>query len=244
MTANAPPTASSQPVRGSVRRSRVRASSPRPATTREAEQPARLPAQALVEQAQDARLAAERPVAPAEAAASTGAAAGLRAAGPAVLAEQAAEAVVAEDQRPDAVVVRAGHPRPVGGRGEPHEHRPGEPDDGHRGAAGEQLARPRRARPRGAIHSHAAAMPRDDEQRGGHLRLEAEPDAHARQHEPARAAVLEPADDAPTPPRRSRATSSASGLLWRQMATLIGVSASTSPAVNAAARPKRRRTRS
>ena len=32
-------------------------------------------------------------------------------------------------------------------------------------------------------------------------------------------------------------TSSASGLLWREIATVIGVSASTSPAANPAARP-------
>jgi hypothetical protein len=38
--------------------------------------------------------------------------------------------------------------------------------------------------------------------------------------------------------------SSASGLLWREIATVIGVSASTSPATKPARRPKRRRTRS
>ncbi len=39
-------------------------------------------------------------------------------------------------------------------------------------------------------------------------------------------------------------TSSASGLLWREIATVIGVVARTSPATKPAARPKRRRTRS
>ena len=37
-----------------------------------------------------------------------------------------------------------------------------------------------------------------------------------------------------------QSTSSASGLLWREIATVIGVSASVRPAANAAARPKRR----
>ena len=36
-----------------------------------------------------------------------------------------------------------------------------------------------------------------------------------------------------------QSTSSASGLLWREIATVIGVSASVRPAANAAARPKR-----
>jgi len=39
-------------------------------------------------------------------------------------------------------------------------------------------------------------------------------------------------------------TSSASGLLWRETATVIGVSASASPPTNAPIRPKRRRSRS
>ncbi len=39
-------------------------------------------------------------------------------------------------------------------------------------------------------------------------------------------------------------TSSASGLLWREMATVIGVTASTRPAMAPATRPKRRRVRS
>ena len=39
-------------------------------------------------------------------------------------------------------------------------------------------------------------------------------------------------------------TSSASGLLWREIATLIGVSASTSPATKPAGRPNTRRVRS
>ena len=45
------------------------------------------------------------------------------------------------------------------------------------------------------------------------------------------------AHSAPT----THSTSSASGLLWRETATAIGVSASTAPATNPPARPKRRR---
>ncbi len=39
-------------------------------------------------------------------------------------------------------------------------------------------------------------------------------------------------------------TSSASGLLWRETATAIGVTARASPPINPPRRPKRRRTRS
>ena len=39
-------------------------------------------------------------------------------------------------------------------------------------------------------------------------------------------------------------TSSASGLLWREIATVIGVSASARPATKPPTRPNRRRTRS
>ena len=41
----------------------------------------------------------------------------------------------------------------------------------------------------------------------------------------------------------TQSTSSASGLLWREIATVIGVSASTRPAAKAAPRPNGRRTR-
>src|SRR5439155_22023136 len=79
---------------------------------REAEQPARLAAEGLVEQATDARRAAEHPAAAAES---------LRSAG---LAVDPAEAVVVEDQREDAVVARPGDPRSARRRGERHQQRP------------------------------------------------------------------------------------------------------------------------
>jgi hypothetical protein len=153
------------------------------ARERHAEQPAGLAAEALVEQPQHAGLAAEH-----AAAARTAAAAGS-----AVLPDEAAEAVVAEDQRPDAVVARARDPGAVGRRRQPHQQRPREPGGGHRGSAGEQarhaVAR-RCPHPRGDDAGH-------HEQRRGHLRLEAEPDGHAGDDEPARAPVLEASDRGP-----------------------------------------------
>ena len=56
---NAPPTRISQPVRGSLRRSFVTASSAEAADDRHAEQPARLAAERLVEQPQQPGVAAE-----------------------------------------------------------------------------------------------------------------------------------------------------------------------------------------
>src|SRR3954471_23250666 len=74
-----------------------------PADEREAQEPAGLAAEARVEQPQPAGRPAER-----TAGRPPGAeAAGDRASRPARLAVEAAEAVVVEDQRPDAVVARA-----------------------------------------------------------------------------------------------------------------------------------------
>ena len=109
VTANAAPTAISQPVRG------VGAAQPRDGEQRDARRPARSRAtsppgrRGLVEQAQ-------RPGVTAEHAAAATAARTPAATRPAGLAEQAPEAVVAEDQRPDRVVVGARDPRPVGRR--------------------------------------------------------------------------------------------------------------------------------
>ena len=154
-----------------------------------AEQPAGLASERLVEQPQRARLAAEH-------AAAAAAARPDAAARPAVLAEQPAEAVVAEDQRPDAVVARPRHPRAVGGRGQPDQQRPGEAYGHHRRPARGQAAR------RGGTPARRDPQPGDresrhHEQRRGHLRLEAEADAHATQHDPPRPPVLEPAHDEP-----------------------------------------------
>ncbi len=114
----------------------------------------------------------------------------------AVLPEQATEAVVAEDQRPDAVVVGARDPRAVGGRRQPHEYGPGETDGGHRGATDRQLASGDRPAARSDPHPGGDDA-RHDHERCRHLRLEAEPDGHARPHEPAGTSVLEPADEEP-----------------------------------------------
>ena len=150
---------------------------------REAEQPAGLAAKAVVEQAQHAGVAAEG-----SAAAATPA--GAAASGRALLPGQPAEAVVAEDQRPDAVVRRARDPGPVGGRSQPDQHRPGQPDDGHRRAAETELAKcgksPARSDPQ-----PRRGQSRHDQQGRAHLRLEPEADGHARPHDPARAPVLE-----------------------------------------------------
>ena len=87
------------------------------------------------------------------------------------------------------------HGRLGGGR-EHHQQRPGAADDDHRRAAGEQLAH------RGEPAAGGDPQPRrddrrHDEQRGAHLRLEAEADAHAGEDDPARAPVLQRAHEAP-----------------------------------------------
>src|SRR5687767_2118757 len=59
------------------------------------------------------------------------------------------------------------------------------------------------SRPHGAIHSQASASPGTTISAARHLGLEAEPHAQARECDPARAAVLEPAQH--TPQRADRA---------------------------------------
>ena len=165
--------------------------------------------------------------------------------GPAGLAVEPAEAVVAEDQRPDAVVARARDPGTVGGRRERDEQRPGasppRPSRRRRRAAGAAAA----SRPRGATHSQAAAIAGHHQQRHGHLRLEAEPDA--RRPRARASACARPR--APRTTNHSAATehstSSASGLLWREIATVIGVSGEHEAGRRSPrTRPKRRRVRS
>ena len=68
------------------------------------------------------------------------------------------------------------------------------------------------SRPRGATHSHAAAIAGHDHQRRRHLRLEAEPDHDARQHDPAQAPVLQ-ARTTNHSAAAQHSISSASGLL-------------------------------
>jgi hypothetical protein len=137
---------------------------------------------------------------------------------------------------------RARHPRPVGGGREEEQERPGRGDRDQRRTAREQPAHRheradrRRPQPRGGERRH-------DEQRGGIFVSNPSPTAT-----PASTSHrVRPSSSARTT-NHSAATehriSSASGLLWREMATVIGVVASTSPATKPAARPNRRRVRS
>ena len=109
---------------------------------------------------------------------------------------QSSEAVIAEDQRPDAVVGRARDPGAIRRRRQHHEDRPGETDDQHRCSAGEQLARS------GDAPTRRDPEPRErdarhDRERHEHLRFEAEPDTDSTEDQPARATVLERPDEEP-----------------------------------------------
>ena len=117
-------------------------------------------------------------------------------AGTAGLTGEAAEAVVAEDERPDRVVVGARDVRAVGRGREGHEQRPDPADDDQRGEAREQLAQ-RREVAAGGDPQVRGGQRGHHEQRGAHLRLEPEPDHRAGEDEPARAPVLQRADDGP-----------------------------------------------
>ena len=155
------------------------------------------------------------------------------AAGPAGLAVDPAETVVAEDQPPDPVVGRARDPRPIGSGRQRDQHRPRAADDAIASAAGEhrtQATARRAARPR-ATPPRCPARPSAPTR---HLGLEAEPDAYAGQHEPAGAPALERAHRRTTPAATQHRISSASGLLWREIATAIGVSGEHEPGDEAA----------
>ena len=157
------------------------------------------------------------------------------------------QAVVVEDQRPDAVVGGTGDPRPVRGRRQRHEQRPREADHDHRETAGEQLA-DRRARAPGrgqrATTDPRRRDPGHDDQRDPHLRLEAEADHDPAQHQPTRAAGLERAHREPQRRHATAASAARQGCCGATIATVIGVVASTRPATNPAGRPNRRRVRS
>jgi hypothetical protein len=83
-----------------------------------------------------------------------------------------------------------------GRRRERHQRRPRSPHDHHRGAAREQLPDGRDPPAWGDPQVRRGDARRDHE-RSGHLRLEAEPDRDAGEHEPARPAVLQRAHDEP-----------------------------------------------
>jgi len=112
------------------------------------------------------------------------------------LAVDAAEAVVFEDQREDAVVARPRDPRPLRGRRERHQRRPRPADERHRCTAREQLAHRSQPAARGDEQIRKRDR-RNDDERDEHLRLKAKAGAHAGQHQPARPAVLERAHRAP-----------------------------------------------
>ena len=138
---------------------------------REAEQPAGLPAEGFVEEAQRAGRAAE----------DVGAAERL---GSAALAFDAAEAVVSKDQREDRVVRGARDPGAVGGGRQFDEQRPGAADEQHRAAAGEQLAQGAQTAAR-RDPQPGGGDPGDDGEGDQHLGLEPEADADTGEDEPA-----------------------------------------------------------
>ena len=99
------------------------------------------------------------------------------------------------------------------------------------------------SRPFGATHRYAATMPGTTISAtaifASKPRPTSAPHSTSQRVRPSSSARTS-AHSAPVQQR----TSSASGLLWREIATVIGVSASTRPATKPARRPKRRRTRS
>ena len=102
-----------------------------------------------------------------------------------LVAGETAEAVVAEDQLEDAVVLRAADVRPARGGPEGHDRNPPSGRDDERDACAEQLnhAPPQRG---GRGEQIDERKPGDDDQRLQHLRQEAEPDQRGRQEEPGR----------------------------------------------------------
>ena len=98
-------------------------------------------------------------------------------------------------------------------------------------------------RPRGAIQSQAATMPGTTKSAAAILASKPSPTAT-----PASTSQRVRPSSSPRTTHHSAAvqqsTSSASGLLWRAIATVTGVSTSARPAMKPAARPKRRRVRS
>ncbi len=98
-------------------------------------------------------------------------------------------------------------------------------------------------RPRGAIHSHAATIPGTTSSAAPIFVSKPRPTAT-----PAPTIQrVRPSCSARTVNHSAATThsaSNASGLLWREIATVTGVTASTSPATKPAGRPHRRRVRS
>ena len=100
-----------------------------------------------------------------------------------------------------------------------------------------------RTRLRGAAHTHAAAIAGTTSSAAAILASKPRPTATPASTIQRTRPSSSPRTTAQTASVQQR-TSSASGLLWRAIATVIGVSASARPAAKPATRPKRRRVRS
>ena len=160
---------------------------------------------------------------------------------PVSLPVEPAEAVVADGELQDVVVGRAAEVRPVGRRGQlGGQHPPA--GAGHDGRAGQQqlpdpLAQPWPARPTG--------RPARTRARPG-TPAASWPGTRSRAATPAAPATWYGRPRSPGPSAYAAAvisrTSSASGLLNRNISTATGVSAITSPASSPAAGPNQRRT--
>ncbi len=97
-----------------------------------------------------------------------------------------------------------------------------------------------RSRPAGATHSQAATIPGTTSSAAAIFVSKPRPtNAPESSSQRALPPLRRPRSAAQTA-AVMQSTSSASGLLWREIATVIGVSASVSPAAKPAARPKRR----
>ena len=159
-----------------------------------------------------------------------------------LVAGEPAEAVVAEHELEHAVRLRAADVRPVGRRHERDDRDPPartpRPARHRRPAAG---ACRRRTGVGAAEQVHQAEHGHEDE-RLQHLGQERGPDQHATRAPATRCAPARAPASSRTPRRRAGATSSASGLLNRNMSAATGVSASTAPASSPAAGLNRRRT--
>ena len=146
-------------------------------------------------------------------------------------------AVVAEDQRPDRVVVGARDPRASARRRQRHQQRPAPPTTTSASAAGQQLAHA--ARGSRAARPTATRRPARAPPAAPRAIFVSNPSPIARRRARASACARPPAPrTTPTAPPTQHSTSSASGLLWREIATAIGVSASASPATKPAGAPE------
>ena len=225
-----PPTARTQPVTGS-RRAQARRDDQRDARDeREAEQPAGLPAERLVEQPQRARVAAEQAAAATAAhrrrrpARRPGRRAGRGRCSPMISDQMLLSDVPEIHGRDDAGVsaTSSGHAPPATTIASP-------PPSSPRDAVARRGPQPRHR------------QRRHDQQRRAHLGLEPEPDARAREHQPAHAPVLERPHDAPTARRRRTGRAARPGCCGARPRPRSASAPAPRRPTNPPARPKRRR---